>query len=355
MKINNNCRFFKGDIPCIYNKKENAVCDNCTNYDPIKTKILIIKLGAAGDVIRTTPILKKLKQEYPNSEITWLTWTPDLVPSEWVDRIWKFELKRIVTLQMAEFDLLINLDKDLEACALTKQINATEKKGFILDNNNRCSPVNRDSEHKFMTGIFDDLNKTNTKNYIKEIFEICGHEFNGEKYILSNFAHEGYKWDIPKDRTVVGLNTGCGSRWTSRLWAEENWIELTRKLQAQGKYVLLLGGPDEHEKNTRLAKATGAEYLGHFPLKQFINLVDQCDLVITAVTMAMHIVIGLEKKMVLFNNIFNKHEFELYGNGQILEPEFACDCFFANICPNDCMQYIYVDKVLSTCEQLLEE
>ena len=36
------------------------------------------------------------------------------------------------------------------------------------------------------------------------------------------------------------------------------------------------------------------------------------DLVVTAVTMAMHIALGLGKKLVLFNNIFNPHEFELY-------------------------------------------
>ena len=75
--------------------------------------------------------------------------------------------------------------------------------------------------------------------------------------------------------------------------------------------MLLLGGEQEHAKNMRLASASGAKYFGHYPLNKFINLVDQCDLVITAVTMAMHITIGLGKKIVLFNNIFNRHEFEM--------------------------------------------
>ncbi len=63
-------------------------------------------------------------------------------------------------------------------------------------------------------------------------------------------------------------------------------------------------------------------------MKTFINLVSNMDLVVTAVTMAMHITLGLEKKIVLFNNIFNKNEFELYGLGEIIEPENKCTCFF---------------------------
>ncbi|RLG28264.1 glycosyltransferase family 9 protein, partial [Methanosarcinales archaeon] len=135
----------------------------------------------------------------------------------------------------------------------------------------------------------------------------------------------------------------------------KNWIDLAKKLKSKGFGVLILGGPEEHEKNLRIAQQSSALYLGHFPLTQFINLVDQCDLIVTAVTMAMHIAIGLEKKLVLFNNIFNRHEFELYGLGKILEPAIECDCFFSPTCPNNCMEHIYVDTVVEACEQLLED
>ncbi|OQX95874.1 hypothetical protein B6I21_03180 [candidate division KSB1 bacterium 4572_119] len=355
MIIHQNCRFFKGDVPCVYHKKEKVECGDCQYYDPIKEKVLIIKLGAAGDVIRTTPILRKLKAEYPAAHITWLTWSPELVPADWVDEIYPFDLKHILTLQSSSFDLLLNLDKDKEACALTNQISAKVKKGFLLNDFNRCVPANKDSEQKFFTGIFDSANKANTKSYPEEIFEMCGYRFNGEKYILDNFSGVYPDWNIPENKPLIGLNTGCGGRWTSRLWSEENWIGLARTLKSKGKGVLILGGPDEHEKNLRIAKKSGATYLGHFPLKQFINLVNQCNLVVTAVTMAMHIVIGLEKKLVLFNNIFNRHEFEMYGLGEILEPAIECDCYFSPKCPNNCMEHIYVETVIDACERLLKE
>ncbi len=356
MKVNEDCRYFKGDVPCRYHKSEGVECADCTYYDPIKEKILIIKLGAAGDVIRTTPILRRLKEEFPQAHITWLTLSPELVPADWVDEIFPFDLAHTLVLQAGAFDILYNLDKDVEACALADLVSAHEKKGFLLNSeNNKCMPADKEAEHKFLTGIFDSVNKKNTKSYPEEIFEICGFEFAGEKYILNNFSEYASEWKIKEKKPLVGLNTGCGGRWTSRLWPEEYWIELAKRLKKDGKGVLLLGGPDEHEKNQRIARKSGASYLGHFPLQKFINLVDQCDLVITAVTMAMHIAIGLEKKIVLFNNIFNRHEFELYGLGEILEPEMECDCFFSPTCPNECMKTLRVDTVFETCRRLLGE
>ena len=91
------------------------MCDNCSYYDPVKLdtakeetsslekefvlpnvvpdahfpvdqkhnievvekdsgfRILIIKLDAVGDVLRTTSLLHALKKQYPASHISWLT------------------------------------------------------------------------------------------------------------------------------------------------------------------------------------------------------------------------------------------------------------------------------------------
>jgi heptosyltransferase-2 len=185
---------------------------------------------------------------------------------------------------------------------------------------------------------------------------MCGFPFKGERYILDRPGTTDKSWKINKRKKVVGLNTGCGGRWTSRLWADKNWIALARALKKNGHEVVLLGGEQEHEKNKKLARASGAKYFGHYPLQQFIALVDQCDLVVTGVTMAMHITIGLGKKIVLFNNIFNKHEFELYGLGTILEPDKPCLCYYQPTCTNTryrCMEHLPVKRVTDVCNQLV--
>jgi len=69
--------------------------------------------------------------------------------------------------------------------------------------------------------------------------------------------------------------------------------------------------------------------------------------VVTAVTMAMHLAIGLGKQLVLLNNIFNRHEFELYGRGEIVEPEQPCACYFQPRCtaPSFCLETLRPEMV----------
>ena len=357
--LKTDCRFFRGDVPCKPHKRSGVHCVDaagkpCPQYDPVDRNILIIKLGAIGDVIRTTPLLHKLKAQYPSAKIWWLTLTPEILPSL-VDEPLGFSLKNIVSLRSIRFDILYNLDKDREACALSEQIAATTKKGFRLKDG-IISPIDAAAEAKYETGVFDDLSQVNTKSYPEEIFEICGFTFGGERYILDRPAVPSTTWKINKRKRVVGLNTGCGGRWTSRLWADKNWIALAKALKKKGYEVVLLGGEQEHVKNQKLARASKAKYFGHYPLQQFIELVDQCDLVVTGVTMAMHITIGLGKKIVLFNNIFNKHEFELYGLGSVVEPDKPCRCFYQPTCTNSqyrCMEHLPVTGVVGACERLL--
>jgi heptosyltransferase-2 len=357
--LKTDCRHFRGDVPCKPHKEFGVHCveadgTDCKYYDRSQYRILIIKLGALGDVIRTTPLLNALKKKNPDARITWLTLSPEILPDV-VDDPMELNLRNIVTLRSMHFNILYNLDKDREACALASQISAVEKKGFTL-RDGLPSPIDADANHKFQTGVFDDISKANTKSYQEEIFEIAGLKFSGEKYLLDNFASHGYRWNVRGKKKVVGLNTGCGDRWTSRLWADKNWVDLAKNLKKQGFQVILLGGKQEHEKNRKLARLSGAKYPGHFPLHQFINLVDQCDLVVTAVTMAMHITIGLGKRMVLFNNIFNRHEFDLYGLGVILEPSRPCQCFYHPVCTNkeyQCMEYLSVQQVSEACKKML--
>lgn len=342
------CKHFLGTIPCKPHKQYGVHCSDCNYYEPKKEKILIIKLGAIGDVIRTTPLLHKLWKEHPQAEIWWLTYTPDVVPSS-VDRVLDFSLESILILEETYFEVLITLDKDIQAGALTKKIDAGEKYGFTLKDG-KPAAQNELAEHKFLTGLFDDVNKANKKSYLEEIFEICNYKFNGEEYILDNNSLREWKINS-KGKKIVGLNTGCGARWVSRLWADENWIELIIMLKKNGYYPLLLGGKQEHEKNEYYKEKTDAEYLGYFSLKDFISLVDECDIVVSAVTMGMHIAMGLKKPLVLMNNIFNKNEFELYGRGEIVEPQKECHCYFSAECKNDdyfCMDYLTVDQIYNS-------
>lgn len=385
------CNFFKGYMPCIPNKEYDVQCNNCEYYEKnssqikhltnstsllkeiykicdftdnyethenIKvsqkfTKIIFIKLGAIGDVIRTTPLLEKFNTEYGPCHFSWITHTPEVIPSKDVDVIYKWDNASVSKVAHENYDIAINLDKDKEACMLLTLIKAKKKFGFLWKDGH-LNIASNNAEHKLVTGLFDHISKQNTKNYLQEIFEICHFDFNGEEYKININEELSKLWfdkinKLSNGKVVVGLNTGCGLRWKTRLWPKEYWIKLINMLQQENYFCLLMGGPDEDDMNHYYKSKTGATYLGLFGLEEFIAISNNTDIIVTPVSMMMHIALALKKQLMLFHNIFNIHEFELYNRGIIIEPTSGCECYFGNTCKREksCMKDISVQDVLS--------
>lgn len=282
--------------------------------------------------------------------------TPAILPAGKIDEILKFDYTSALYLQHAEFDIAINLDKEKEASALLSVVKAKEKYGYTLKDN-VSQPINDLAFHKYHTGLFDDVSQANTLNYCTEIYAMCGLVYDGEPYLLDNHSNKGFEWpQLDRSKTIIGLNTGCGDRWTTRLWPETYFAELAKSLIALGFEVILLGGEQEDNRNKNIQAASNAKYLGYFSLSQFINLIDQCDLIVTQVTMGMHLTLGLQKKIVLMNNIFNPNEFDLFGKGEIVMPDKPCECFYRGSCKlgASCMKDLSPTKVLDAVNRVLE-
>ncbi len=49
-----------------------AACINPLEKPPLAERILVIRLGAMGDVVRTLPAFAELRARYPNAQVTWL-------------------------------------------------------------------------------------------------------------------------------------------------------------------------------------------------------------------------------------------------------------------------------------------
>lgn len=353
-KINIDCLYFNGYVPCKPHKEKGVHCENCFDYKKINKKILILKIGAAGEVLRNTPLLRKIKKEYPDSRIFWLTQYPELIPKNDVFKIYDFTQREVELIKNVEFDILYSLDKHEETGALANQIKSKIKKGFS-QKDGVIVPFDEDAEFSWRKGIFDDLMKKNKKHYVEEIFEICGFKFNEEKYLLPDYKIP--KVSLNKNKTVVALNTGISDLWKPREYSIENWIKLSKLLLKKDYEVMAVGGQKEDEKNKLIAKESGAKYFGTFSRLEFIGLLSLSDLVITPVSFGLHAAIGLEKKIVLLNNVFNKSEFYMYGKGVVLEPDLSClMCYKPNFdenCPVvPCMDLVKPEKVVEEIEKL---
>src|SRR4051794_36166824 len=95
-------------------------------------RVLFIKLGATGDVVRTTPLLTRLR-----GDVTWVTAAknkPLLIGLPQEVRCLSWEGRQAATDR--KYDLVINLEDDIETSAFLKEISFTRLFGAYLTPDN---------------------------------------------------------------------------------------------------------------------------------------------------------------------------------------------------------------------------
>ena len=357
MKIKDDCKFFKGYIPCYYNKKYGVECEMCSHYETISTKILIIKLGSAGDVLRSTFILPLLKGKYINSEIHWLVDEKNLEfisENKNIDKIIKYNIDAILFLKIKEYDILINLEMEPGAASLSELVKADKKYGFGLTKEGKIYPINRGSYNYYEMACFDRKKRENLKSYqelIMEIIELSG-EIGKPYYKLSkldiNYGKNLLKkLGINPSQKIYGLNIGSGSRWLSKRWPLANYLTLYKKLEEENKQVIILTGPDEKESSYNL-KEKGYKVIGpNLTLRQFASIVYLMEKIISSDTMIVHLSLALGTKLIVLFSSTSSNEIELFGLGKKLTPKIECSCYYEKNCSCDtpCIETITVEEI----------
>ncbi len=368
-KVNINCRYFRGDRPCKYHKQEGAKCGDCKFYEPVKTRVLIIKLDSPGDVLRTTFILPSLFEKYPSSHITWLTKKEAaelLRNNPYIDQIWECGWESFSFLSTQSFDFLLSLEVSREGGSLAILAHAREKLGFGLSPEGWIYPLNPEAKGWWEMGIWDDLKKANIKSYHEIILEICllpPKMYEPILHLTEKELEWGRGWassqQIKEDRPTIGLNTGAGKRWRLKRWTEEGFLGLIDRISEELKAnILLLGGPEEIERNQRLLSQSGAMVISsgcENSLRRFASILNFCDLVVTSDTLALHMALALGKKVVALFGPTSPSEIELYGRGKEITPPMDCLCCYTSDCskrPN-CMEMIGAAEVFEAVKGLL--
>jgi len=367
--LKTDCRFFKGDKPCKPHKERGVKCDDCDEYKPINFKILIIKLDAIGDVLRTTSILKPLKQKYPDSYIEWCTRqnaTALFKNNSLVDEVIVVEDDAFFRLQAEEFDIIINLDTSKLSSAIAADAIGKEKIGFVLNKKAFIESTSAEAQQWLEMSAFDDVKKANEKSYQQIIYEILDLDLPVEKPIIEipekfkeEILNKEFAQKINNAKPTIGLNIGVGTKWPSKEWPNERWQELIKMLGNEKFNLLLLGGPEEVNSVNQLTKEfdfvidTGCDN----SLLEFAAIVNLCDLIITADTLALHIATALEKKIIALFGPTSANEIELFGKGVKLSSDEGCSCYYRKYCTEEisCMKKIDAEKVVEALNLLLEK
>jgi len=196
--------------------------------------VLIIKIGAAGDVVRTTPLLRRL-----DGSISWITAAKNLALLEGIDRevrcvSWENRKHAADT----AYDLVINLEDDRETSSFLKQLNFKQLFGAYLSDNDKLTYTS-DSRDWFDLSLIstygraaaDRLKFSNRRTYQELIFEGLGLGFCGEPYYLPPSQPTGLQGD-------VAISSTAGAVWPMKKWAY--YDELKNELESGGLKVNIL-------------------------------------------------------------------------------------------------------------------
>src|SRR6267378_1582369 len=161
--------------------------------------VLIVKLGATGDVVRTTPLLRRF-----TGTVTWITAAKNLPLLENLrEGLRCFSWEQRERAAGAKFDLVINLEDTLEIAAYLKTIQFKQLFGAYVDSDNVLRYTD-DSRRWFDLSLIsvygrqqaDKLKLHNRHTYQELIFDGLGLEFRGEPYVLPKPIEAGLSGDV---------------------------------------------------------------------------------------------------------------------------------------------------------------
>ena len=338
------------------------------------TTILIIKIGALGDVLRTTCILPGLHKKYPDVHITWFT-SPEAKNLILYNPLIQKVLNRNDLLSSEalgtqnDYDLVINLDDDSWACdfaasfPIDRLIGAYSTNGTRSYTDNSTKWFDMSLISRYGKKKADWLKKQNRRTYPSLLFDIL--DLSPERPTLSipdrerSFAKNFSAHYLPNNRPVVGLSTGAGIRWRYKQLSAGKTAELINQLDdSLNANFVLFGGPKEADRNRLILQLCNnkAVNAGHKnTLLEFSALIQLCDLLITSDSLALHIASCLGVPIVAFFGPTSASEIEFFNPGVKIVPKMDCICCYKRDCDirPTCMDNISIQEVLNAVTSLL--
>ncbi|MEK6894932.1 MAG: glycosyltransferase family 9 protein [Nanoarchaeota archaeon] len=295
-------------------------------------KTLISKLGALGDVVRTTVLLSEL-----NGEIHWLTSkaAKDILNSKKIKKVYIFENEDDKELlKQHEFDLILSLDEERAPLEYLKGIKTKKLIGHFLDGSDKVDYTSECDYWLDMSFISrryskeeaDKIKMQNQKSVPQIWTEMLGHKWSSQEYDL------GIKpLSEEQVRGTIGLIDVTESKWPNKYWA--GYPELKKRLQSDGYEVISLG-----------MKPT---------IKEHIDDINGCELIVCGDTLGMHLALGLKKNLVTIFNCTPPNEIYDYGRmKKIVSPLIGKYMFSRQNIP-EAQSAVSVDEVYDAIKECL--
>jgi ADP-heptose:LPS heptosyltransferase len=317
--------------------------------------VLIIKLGALGDVINTLPLATALKDQL-GARIHWLVEPlshPLLAVHEAVDHAILFDRKKglramagiLGELKSHSFDLVIDLQRILKSGIISRAVRGRRTIGFDW---RRC---------KELTWLlpFERIPPADPQRHMV-------HQY------LDFAAYLGIKevkveWRIPDSRTkpadlpeeFVVLNIGATKK--VNRWTSAGFAALARMIHTRyGFQCLLTGGREDVPMAQSIIAAAGdavCDKVGRTSLMELVSLLSAARAVVTCDTGPMHLAVALGKPVVA---LFGPSDHRRTGpyRGKVIRAKIDCGPCGRKKCKNPiCMTAIRAREVMKVLEAYL--
>lgn len=343
-----------------------------------KPRILIVKLGAVGDVVHTLPALRALRQALPEAHIGWVAHPgpaglleghpalDELIllprrPSQYGGVTGFRQLLRQIRSARPGWDYAIDFQGLTKSGLVALLSGARERVGFAHSGSRELNPL-----------FINNRVATGARSVIRmnmELLTALGVSPEGAATASypDGAEHATYirEWREGKglgDERFLVIDPFAG--WETKLWPAEHWAETARRATEElGLRPLIFYGPGEKDHAAELAgQMDGAVLAPETTLLQYVALLRQCArAIIAADTGPMHIAASLGVPAVaLFgpsDPARNGPHFTGARYKILQDPSQPCANTFARRCQYhdkaQCMATITPDMALAALSELL--
>lgn len=261
------------------------------------TKFLILRFSSIGDIVLTTPVIRCLKEQYPNAEVHYATKKSFKTLVENNPHIDKFHLLEdnlndlIKSLQTEKFDYVIDLHNNLRTRIIKLRLG---KKAFTFDKLNFQKWVLVKFKKNLMPDVhivdryMDTLKSLGIKNDNK-----------GLDYFIPERDEMPMSW-LPENVRKGYAVYAIGGQHETKKMPFPKMVELCKKIQLP---LVLIGGKEDSEMAERLVNHyEGVKHIlnlcGKCNLNQSASIIKSSFMVYTHDTGMMHVAAALKKKTI---------------------------------------------------------
>jgi ADP-heptose:LPS heptosyltransferase len=342
----------------------------------IPKKILIVLFGAIGDVARALPLAVRIKNNWPDVELSWTVEPASqglLLSHPAVDKVYLFNRKRglvgyldlIKELRGNKFDITLDLQRLIKSGVASFFSGAPVRIGFSLKNS-------RELNWLFNNQFIEDVEKFSPKTlHYQKFGDLLGlkkceplefgfdvsekQKKRFEEILTKNSNGEA----VPAEKLVALI---LGSTWQSRFWFEQHYIKLIEELyQRWGFCSLLVGGKTEVEFAERIVPASSQlkaiNIVGKTEISDLIALFSSVRFAVGSDSGPMHIASAVGCKVISLWGATSPLRSAPYGNERlVLQSAIGCAPCYRKICPGLdrlCMKEITPEAVLAMAEHVI--